>query len=337
MAVDTGHLVLWDRVVGKLRELHANLLMASVAEFGHLLPTHFLLRSFMQTMAVETADIASGMSAGIPVMKIGRGGRGMAFETDERLGLGREFFQRQQIFESTAFFAVSHLDQLIDGEATGTVTRLAVDERQTARCGNLGAVYRLVEVFGNLVVFMALGETGLVADVIGIEAADDHPFVLTDGFDRLVGTKGGEVGTGGQKHHANGGKDTTFNHSPHQDNPPGNIKHLHSIEPAFGSRQVVVMYNVQESWKPPQLQMLSPIVNNYNQLQNINGKLDTAAMVRFGHMPSLKSETTTIRLWWFQLRQNSVPTTTPRADSGPWSLNPSTAFSTLWMVVLASR
>lgn len=27
--------------------------------------------------------------------------------------------------------------------------------------------------------------------------------------------------------------------------------------------------------------------------------------------------------------QNRVPTTTPRADNGPWSLKPSTAFSTL--------
>lgn len=95
VAVNTGHLVLGDGMVRELGELHANLLMASITELGHLLPAHFLLGSLMQAMAVETTDIAVGMSAGMPVLKNGCGSCGMALETDERLSLGWKVFQRQ--------------------------------------------------------------------------------------------------------------------------------------------------------------------------------------------------------------------------------------------------
>ena len=95
VTVDAGHLVLGDGMVGELGELHANLRMALVAEFGHLLAADLLLGALMQLMTVKTADVAVGVGAGAPELENGGGSGGMTLQADQGLGLGGDFFQRQ--------------------------------------------------------------------------------------------------------------------------------------------------------------------------------------------------------------------------------------------------
>jgi hypothetical protein len=83
----------------------------------------------------------------------------------------------------------------------------------------------MLQVFGYFVVHMALGETCFVADVVGIEPADDQLFKFRDRSDRPVGAEGGEVGTGGKKNKTDRWKGNDFDNFMHQDGPPENTEY----------------------------------------------------------------------------------------------------------------
>ena len=70
MTIGTGHFLFWNRMVGELGELHFDLCMTAGAEFFLLLSTDFLLRSLVQFVAVEAADIVECMYAGVPAGQV---------------------------------------------------------------------------------------------------------------------------------------------------------------------------------------------------------------------------------------------------------------------------
>ncbi len=57
MAVGTGHLVFRNRMMGKLGKLHFSLRVAASAELFLLMTANFLLRPFVQFVAVKAAYI----------------------------------------------------------------------------------------------------------------------------------------------------------------------------------------------------------------------------------------------------------------------------------------
>ena len=83
MAVEAAHFFLAHRVVGEETELSLYLWMTAVAKLGHLVTADLLVRSFMQLVAGEAAQIIEGMDAGMPLGQSRGRGCGMAFETDE--------------------------------------------------------------------------------------------------------------------------------------------------------------------------------------------------------------------------------------------------------------
>lgn len=189
MAVDTGHFMLGKRMARKLGEFHTNRLVAIVAEFVHLLPIHLLLRTPMQLVAVEAADVAVGMGAGVPVMEIGCGGGRMALQTDERLSLSGKFLQWQQGFELAALFPGGSYNKVFNGNASGPMTGLAVDQRQTAVARDLFAMHRHLEIPLESVMLVASGETLFVADIIGVESPDNHSFIFSNRLNGMIGTQ----------------------------------------------------------------------------------------------------------------------------------------------------
>ena len=74
VAVSTGHLMFWNRVMGELGKLHFDLHVAACAEIFLFVAADFLLRAFVQLVTVEAADIVECVYAGIPTGQIGRGG-----------------------------------------------------------------------------------------------------------------------------------------------------------------------------------------------------------------------------------------------------------------------
>lgn len=67
MAVDAGHLLLLQGMMGHQRILGLHLGMAGVAEFGYLVATDLLPGPPMELVTVEAADVVQGMGTGIPV------------------------------------------------------------------------------------------------------------------------------------------------------------------------------------------------------------------------------------------------------------------------------
>jgi len=57
VTVGTGHFMLWNRMVGKLGELHLDLHMAAGTELFLFVTADFLLWTFMQFVAIKAADI----------------------------------------------------------------------------------------------------------------------------------------------------------------------------------------------------------------------------------------------------------------------------------------
>lgn len=131
VAIDTGHLLLWNRVMRKLGKLHPDALMAVITEFGHLLPTNLLLRPLMKLVAVEATDIAVGMGARVPVMEVRSGRSRMALEADQRLGLCGDFVEIQKCLEPAAILPFRRFSQLGDCKTAGPVTGLAVHQGQS--------------------------------------------------------------------------------------------------------------------------------------------------------------------------------------------------------------
>lgn len=71
MAVRARHLAFGHGMVGKLGELHSDILMAFEAELRRLLIGNLLLRTLVKGVAVGTAHIAGGMSTGAPELQDG--------------------------------------------------------------------------------------------------------------------------------------------------------------------------------------------------------------------------------------------------------------------------
>lgn len=94
MAVGASHLVLWDRMVGELGKLHFYLRMTDGTELFLVVATDFLLRPFVQFVAVKAADIIQRMHTGVPACQVWCGGGRMAFQANHRLGLARERGER---------------------------------------------------------------------------------------------------------------------------------------------------------------------------------------------------------------------------------------------------
>ncbi len=70
VAVGAGHFMFRNRVMRELGELHLGLCVATGTELFLFVPTDFLLRSFVQLVAVEAADIIQCMHAGIPAGQV---------------------------------------------------------------------------------------------------------------------------------------------------------------------------------------------------------------------------------------------------------------------------
>lgn len=71
MAVRACDLAFRHGMVGKLGELHLDILVAVETEFVHPLMGDLLLRSLVKLMAIGTADIAAGVRAGTPELESG--------------------------------------------------------------------------------------------------------------------------------------------------------------------------------------------------------------------------------------------------------------------------
>ncbi len=70
MTVGARHLVFRHRVVGELGELHLDLGMTAGTQFFLLMATHLLLWSFVQFVAIKTADIVESVHAGVPAGQV---------------------------------------------------------------------------------------------------------------------------------------------------------------------------------------------------------------------------------------------------------------------------
>ncbi len=84
-------------------------------------------------------------------------------------------------------------------QTAGAVARFAVDQGQTGVRGDLLAVDRVLKIIQNLIVLMAFDKAVFIADIVGIEPADEHPLVFPDRHDLLVRAQIVQIGTGGQK------------------------------------------------------------------------------------------------------------------------------------------
>ena len=126
VAVGAGHFVLWDRVMGKLRELHADLGVAACAEFFLVMTADFLLGPLVEFVAVEAADIVECVHAGVPTGEVRCRRRRVTFQAGHGLRLGWKFLERQQRLEISGLLLRSKFHSF----TAGAVTRFAVDQRQ---------------------------------------------------------------------------------------------------------------------------------------------------------------------------------------------------------------
>ena len=82
MAVSAGHLVFRNGVMRKLRELYLDLGVAAGAELFLVVAADFLLRPFMQLVAVKAADIVESVRAGVPAGQVWSGCCRMAMQAE---------------------------------------------------------------------------------------------------------------------------------------------------------------------------------------------------------------------------------------------------------------
>ena len=153
VAVDAGHLQFRHRMVRELTEFGPHRGVTAITNLRHLLPADFLFGSLMQLMAVETTDIVVGMTAGVPVLQGGSGGRGMALQTKQGLGLGGKIHDRQQGVEVALALLVG-IDQR---QTTRAMAGFAIDQWQPSGGNNLFAMDREFEILGDLVVLVKIG------------------------------------------------------------------------------------------------------------------------------------------------------------------------------------
>lgn len=118
----------------------------------------------------------------------------MALQTDKRLGRCRKISN----FQEGRGVATSLLRRLLDSQATRSVARLTVDQRQSGGSVHLLPMHRHVKIPQDFIVFVTFGEATFIADVIGIEAADYKAFVLAYWKYRLVGTQARRIGASDQ-------------------------------------------------------------------------------------------------------------------------------------------
>jgi hypothetical protein len=185
MTVDTGHFLFPQRMVRKKIIFRLDLWVAAETELRHLFPTHFLLWSLVQLMAVYAADIVQRMGTGIPVSEYGGGNGGMALEADERLCLRREVLDIQE----RAGVAL-HVPRVIgchitgdpgDGKASSPMARFAVYQRETIFRPDLFPVHAVPEVVGNLVMSVTFGYAVIGTDVFCVKSPDNHSFIIPNG------------------------------------------------------------------------------------------------------------------------------------------------------------
>jgi len=143
-------------------------------------------------MAVETGYFVDGMDSSVPVMQVEGGVRSMAFETDERLGRGREGFQVDQGFEITCcldalpgFFLNQFFGQILDSQAAGAVAGFTIHQ------GHAGVLLQLSPHGAGIkeqlqpVMLMTCCQTVFGANVISIKITDNHFFIFPDRQNRL--------------------------------------------------------------------------------------------------------------------------------------------------------
>ena len=107
----------------------------------------------------------------------------MAFEADQRLGLRGELLVIKQFcyiafvtrFAQQAFALVDRCD----GQAAGAVAGFAIYQRQPGFRLDLLTMDAVPEEVSDLVVLVALGHAVVCADIIGVQAADNHFFVFS--------------------------------------------------------------------------------------------------------------------------------------------------------------
>jgi hypothetical protein len=159
--------------------------MAAETEFRHLFATYFLLRSLVQFMAVDAADIVQSMGTGIPMSEDRSRYSTMALEADERLRLRGEILD---IEECTGI--ALHGSRVIGchitgdpryGKASRTMARFAVYQRQTIFRPDLFAMHAVLEVVGNLVMAVAFGYTVIGSDIFCVKSADNHALIIPNG------------------------------------------------------------------------------------------------------------------------------------------------------------
>jgi hypothetical protein len=119
----------------------------------------------------------------------------MAFEADQRLGLGRKVANLQELFRVTllVFFCV------LDCQATSAMTGFTVDQWQPGIGSDLATVNRMLKVGANLVMGMAFGQTVVIADIVGHQVADHQAFIFLNWLNRVRLSQGAGFGTGGQE------------------------------------------------------------------------------------------------------------------------------------------
>ena len=174
VAIDAGHLQFRHRMVGELAEFGSNRGVTAVTDLRHLLPADFLMRALMQLMAIETTDIVVGMNAGVPVLQGGSGGSGMALQTEQGLGLGGQIHDRQQGVD----VALALLVGVDKRQAARAMAGFAIDQGKTGVGSYLLSMDRTFEILGDLVVLVAAAEAVVIADIIGVETANHHFFIL---------------------------------------------------------------------------------------------------------------------------------------------------------------
>ncbi len=190
VTVDACHLLLSNRMVGEQIVFCLHLRMAAVAEFSHLFAAHFLLRALVEFVTVEATDVVKSVGACVPVGQGRNGSGGMTFQANERLGLGGKVHYIEKRARITLHLpgvvGCDVIANLGDGETARPMTGFAVYQGEARVVLYLFAVHAVLELIDNFLVFMAFRHAIVRADIIGVQSADDHLFVLANGKYRLT-------------------------------------------------------------------------------------------------------------------------------------------------------
>ena len=187
VTVHAKHPALLEGMMARQGKLGLRRLVAGKTQFARSPGGDFQIRPGMNIVTIKAGDLADRMDSGIPVMQVKGGVGRMALETDKRLCRGREGFQINQGLEVTGglepLFGVrlhQFAGQTLDRQTTRAMTGFTIHQWHAGFLFELRTHRTGVKEQLQPVMLMAGGKAVLGADVIGIEIADNHLFIVMD-------------------------------------------------------------------------------------------------------------------------------------------------------------